>query len=403
MGRGCRDGEPPHPTITPPVGSRVYIMLPTTQKALQLSRAPEGSPKGTPNTVALASVPVPTPAHGQVLVRILAAGFNRRDEWSRHGLYPGLVYDNSTLGCDAAGMIVSQTGAPQDGLVLLVPLRGWACDPAGPGRSEADVGPNELGGRGFGILGATKPTGGVGTFCEYVAVDQDQVVPVPPHLDAIHAAALPCAATTAYRALFTKGQLQAGQTVLITGIGGGVAQLAAQLARAARAHVFVTAGSESKLDHAKQVLGVEGGALYKDEQWPKQLKQLTSTSGSSAGIDLVIDSAGGDILTQSLQAGLRDGGKVVCFGMTAVPKIQFDMRAVLRNVDLLGTTMGSIREFKEAIRFIGQHHIVPEIDTVLPSLDCATEGFNLLADASKRHGGKVVVQVAPTPGALSSL
>lgn len=376
-------------------------MLPSSQKALQLTRAPEDAPKGTPHTVAVRQVPVPPVQPGQVLVRVLAAGFNRRDEWSRHGLYPGLVYEDSTLGCDAAGVVLSpSTGVPQGGLVLPVPLRGWDSDPLGPGRDATDAGPNELGGRGFGLLGATKPTGGKGTFCEYLVLDEDQVVPAPKHLDAVYAAALPCAATTAYRALFTKGQLAPGQNVLITGIGGGVAQLAAQMARAIGAKVYVTAGSKSKLAHAKELLGVEGGTLYKEANWPKEIKQLILGQGAQ-GLDLVVDSAGGDIMAQSLQAGLRDGGKVVCYGMTAVPQIKFDMRAVLRNVDLLGSTMGSAQEFKSAIRFIEKHGIRPGIDTVLPSLDAATEGFALLADASKRQGGKVVVQVAPSPETLS--
>jgi len=90
-----------------------------------------------------------------------------------------------------------------DGLVLLVPTRGWKSDPFGPeaelpGVSD-QVAKNELGGKGFGILGCTKPTGGKGTFCEYLQVGEDQIVDAPKHLDAVHASAIPCGGVTAYR------------------------------------------------------------------------------------------------------------------------------------------------------------------------------------------------------------
>ena len=124
------------------------------------------------------------------------------------GAYPGLKYDNSTMGLDGAGIVVSGSPADSavtkghpDGLVLLVPTRGWESDIAGP---EADLPggnkkKNGLGGSGFGLLGNTKPTNGVGTFAEYVAVENDQIVAAPKHLDAVHAAALPCGGVTAYR------------------------------------------------------------------------------------------------------------------------------------------------------------------------------------------------------------
>jgi NADPH:quinone reductase-like Zn-dependent oxidoreductase len=121
--------------------------------------------------------------------------------------WPGLTYENSTFGCDGAGTIVRGSSSfkpshPQ-GLVLLNPTRGWASDAAGPeaevpGSKESKA-TNEFGGRGFGLLGATKPTGGVGCFAEYVQVAADQVVNVPAHLDALQAACLPCGGVTAYR------------------------------------------------------------------------------------------------------------------------------------------------------------------------------------------------------------
>ncbi|PWN46517.1 acetyl-CoA synthetase-like protein [Violaceomyces palustris] len=185
------------------------VSIKPRMKALQIERPQGELKKGQRNLAIVREVDTPIPKPGQVLVKMLASGFNRRDEWSMVGAYPGLTFTNSTMGCDGAGRIVHLPGASSSldkrnthpkGLVLLCPTRGWKSDPYGPEAELAgDRSTNEYGGRGFGILGGTASTGGTGTFAEYVAVDQSMVVPAPDHLDEIHSAALPCAAVTAYR------------------------------------------------------------------------------------------------------------------------------------------------------------------------------------------------------------
>ncbi|WFD35982.1 propionate--CoA ligase [Malassezia cuniculi] len=363
-------------------------------KSLRLEAPPGGPKKGSRNIVAVRDVSIPEVGPGMVLVKILAAAFNRRDEWSALGLYPGLVYENSTLGCDACGVVVDPaTLQPVDGsLQLLVPSRGWDSDPAGP---EADLPGstfrNEFGGTGFAILGATRGVRGAGTFTEYIAVKSDQLVRAPAHLDAVQASALPCAALTAYRALFTKGQVQKGQNVLVTGIGGGVALYALQLALAAGARVFVTGGSDQKIKRAID-LGASGGALYRDAEWTRKIKE--QLPAERPWLDCVVDSAGGDICAHSLRAGLRGGGRVVVLGATTAKPFSFTMREVLQNVDLMGTTLGSAAEFSKCVRFVEEHKIVPIVDTVLDGLDDALRGFELMANSEKRGGGKVVVRIA---------
>lgn len=324
------------------------MSIPSSFKALQLERPPpQDGKKPKRNVAAIRSVETPKDEQGMVLVKIAAAGFNRREEWSMIGAYPGLSYENSTLGCDGVGTIVRGKKSQEDylpahpkGLVILVPIRGWIKDPRVPEAevpgSVASKTKNRLGGSGFGLLGGTKNTGGVGTFSEYVQVESDMVVNVPAHLNAVEAAALPCGGVTAYRALFTKGELSHGKTALITGIGGGVALLALQFAIAAGVTVFVTGGSQEKIDRAVQ-LGARGGVIYHDENWPKKLASLVvERSKERPYIDVVIDSAGGDIPAQAARAGLSQGGRIVCFGMTATPMMTFTMREVLRNVDVLG-------------------------------------------------------------------
>jgi propionyl-CoA synthetase len=358
------------------------MSLPSTFKALQLEKPPSDAPKGSRNIAAIRKVSMPSEAPGMVLVKISAAGFNRRDEWGMLGQYPGLTYTNSTFGCDGVGTIVrggSHKSKNSKGLVVLVPIRGWKKAEAGPEAElpgvSSEAAKNKLGGSGFGLLGCTKPTGGVGTFAEYVQVEEEMVVDVPSHLNAVQAAALPCGGVTAFRALFTRGRLEKGQTLLITGIGGGVALLALQFAVAAGARVFVTGGSAEKIKRAVE-LGALGGVEYKDNDWPKKLAELVvEKSKDRPYLDVVLDSAGGEVPLLTAKAGLKQGGKVVCFGMTAVPKMTFTMREVLRNVEILGSTMGSEHEFKEMLKFVEQHKIVPIIDTVIDGLDNADQGF----------------------------
>ena len=160
----------------------------------------------------------------------------------------------------------------------------------------------------------------------------------------------------------------------------------------------MTGGSKEKIENARS-LGAKAGASYRDQDWPHQIRNTLPSSRPY--LDVVIDSAGGDISSQALLAGLREGGSVVIYGMTAVPKTVFTMRDVLKNINVqgmfkinTGTTLGSNHEFSESIRFIERHRIEPCIDTVLHGLDQINKGLSLLADAEKRSGGKVVIEIS---------
>ena len=151
---------------------------------------------------------------------------------------------------------------------------------------------------------------------------EKQVVLCPTHLSNEEAAAFPLAGLTAYRALFTKGQIKEGSKLLITGIGGGVALAALLLSVAAGAEVYVTSSSEKKIARAKE-LGAKDGILYTIPNWSRELKK---TSGE---LDVVLDSAGGDICTHAVPL-LKQGGTIVTYGMTLGPKTPFTMQAVLK-------------------------------------------------------------------------
>jgi NADPH:quinone reductase-like Zn-dependent oxidoreductase len=171
-----------------------------------------------------------------------------------------------------------------------------------------------------------------GTLQEYATFAASEVEECPVHLSTPEAAALPLCGTTAYRAIFNKGQIKAGQNVLITGIGGGVALAALQFACAAGATVFVTSSSAEKIRSAKE-LGASAGVSYKSPEWEKDLQKLLPKSRPY--LDLVVDGAGGDIVQRSVSL-LKKGGIIVSYGMTLGPLVPFTMTAVLKNIEVCG-------------------------------------------------------------------
>jgi zinc-binding alcohol dehydrogenase/oxidoreductase len=281
---------------------------------------------------------------GRARVRVRAAAFNRRDLWIQRGLYPGMAYP-VYLGSDGAGEVV-EVGSGADGgwvgkEVIINPSLGW-------GDGEACGGPD------FQILGM--PTRG--TMAEEVCVWIEQLAERPGHLSWEEAAALPLAGLTAYRALFSRGRLAAGERVVVTGAGGGVAQFLVQFAVAAGARVWVSSGDDDKIARAVE-LGAEGGVRYDLEGWEGELGELTG-----GGFELAVDGAGGPGFGV-LVAVACPGGRIVNYGGTAGVVPELVMRQVFwKQLDLLGSTMGSPRDFEAMLEFVGRHGIRPVIDGI---------------------------------------
>lgn len=302
--------------------------------------------------------PDPKPKDNEVVVDLKAAAFNRRDFYITRELYPGIQYP-CILGSDGAGLIGKRE-------VVINPNIDWGDNPAYQSKS-------------FHILGM--PT--YGTMAGKVAVGDDRIADKPAHLSWEEAAALPLGGLTAYRAVFTKGQLKAKDTVLISGIGGGVALFAFQFALAAGAKVFVTSGSNEKIEKAK-AMGAAGGANYKKEEWWKGLLK------ESGPVDLIIDSAGGPGFNHLLRT-CNYGARIVMYGGTQgpIPKLS-PQRIFWKQISILGSTMGNDQEFLEMVRFVDQHRIKPVIDTVY-SLEEAHKGMEQMK--SSNQFGKIVVRI----------
>ncbi len=322
-------------------------------KALRLN-APQ-APLKTEN------IPAPQAIPGKTVVHLRAAAFNRRDFWITQGLYPN-VQTPVTLGSDGAGVVAS-TGQE----VILNPGLGW-------GNRQAAQSPD------FSILGM--PTDG--TFAEQVVVPQTNVHPKPNHLNWAEAAALPLAGLTAYRALVSQGGLQPVDTVLISGVGGGVATFALQFAVAIGAKTLVTSSSTEKIEKAKR-LGATDGYDYRDENW---VQKLTEAHGP---VDLIIDSAGGEGYARLIDAAAF-GGRIVNYGATTGPPKQLDLFKVFwKQLHLIGSTMGSPDDFTAMLELVKQKTIKPIIDRTF-RFDQANEALELLS----KHGqfGKLVLQIS---------
>lgn len=301
---------------------------------------------------------LPVPSEDQVVVKLHAAALNHRDVWITQGKYPGIVTP-VVLGSDGAG---SHAGRK----VLINPNIQWGDNPRFPSPE-------------YSILGM--PVNG--TLAEFIAVSPDRLHEQPPHLSDAEAAALPLAGLTAWRALFTKGQLAAGERVLITGIGGGVALLATQLAVSAGAHVFVTSGHNHKLEAARAI-GAAGGVNYREQGWEKSLQRV------AGNFDLIIDSAGGEGF-QALLKLAAPGGRIVSYGggQGAVPS--FSPQAIFwKQLHIMGSSMGTDAEFADMLAFVAQHRLRPVIDSIVP-LEEAPEAFAKMAAGQQL--GKLVIDL----------
>jgi NADPH:quinone reductase-like Zn-dependent oxidoreductase len=301
------------------------------------------------------TVPDPVPKPGEVLVELRAAGLNRRDLLVRDGVYP---YPMPLVpGSDGAG-VRRDTGEE----VVINPGLNW-------GPSEEANGPD------FEILGGPDD----GTFAELVAVPAQNVHPKPPRLSWEEAAALPLAGVTAYRALFSRGRLRGGETVLVLGAGSGVSTFAVQLAAQGGANVLVTSSSDEKIERARS-LGAADGVNYASADWVAWVKER-------GGVDLVVDSVG-STWPQSLEC-LRPGGRCVVFGATGGTEVELPVRPFyFAQLSLLGTRMGSPEDFASLLAAVRHGVWHPVVDSVRPVAEAADALREL---ASGAHFGKLVL------------
>ena len=325
---------------------------------------------GGPERLVLEHLPDPQPGPGEAVVRLRAAALNHRDAWIRQGLYAGISLP-IVLGSDGAGHVQAVgTGVDPSLLgtaVVINPSLDWGAD-------ERVQGPA------YRILGLPDN----GTYADCVKVPAGNLFAKPDTLSWEAAAATPLAGLTAYRALVTRARVQPGETVLVTGIGGGVATFALLVARRLGARVIVTSGSDAKIARALQ-LGAGGGVNYRAENWGRAVQALCD-----GGPDVIVDSAGRDALPTLVEI-VRPGGRIVTFGATTGSPSTIEVRRIFwKQISLLGSTMGTPREFGDMLKLF-DGTLTPVVDRVFP-LAAAAEAHRRLDESGQF--GKIVLEIS---------
>lgn len=291
---------------------------------------------------------LPTIEAGEVLVKMKASAFNRRDLWIQKGQYAGLRFP-SIQGSDGCGVVTQVAEGVDkswiDKEVIINPSLNWGNNP------NTQV-------KDYAILGMAHD----GTFAEYVKVNARLLHHKPFHLSAEQAAALPLAGLTGYRALVTRAGAVKGSTVLITGVGGGVALFCLQFAVALGCNVYVTSGSDDKI--AKAIaLGAKGGVNYKKENWHKELLQL------SGGFDAIVDSACGNEFYKLIDMA-KPAGRIAFYGATLGEfKSGVPAKIFWKQLTICGSTMGSDDEFEAMVALVNNSKITPVVDEVFELKD----------------------------------
>jgi NADPH:quinone reductase-like Zn-dependent oxidoreductase len=310
---------------------------------------------GDLDQVKVEDIPEPELGDDEVILEVRAAGLNHLDIWVRKGR-PGVeLHMPHVLGSDAAG-IVRSVGANVrnvrggDSVMVNPALSCGMCEYCLRGQQSECLW--------FGIIGLARP----GTFAEYVAVPATNVHSMPSHLTFEEAASLPLSYLTAWRMLMSRAGLRPGETVLIHGIGGGVALAALQLARLAGAETIVTSSSDEKLARAK-ALGADHTINYRDtEDVAGAVKAVTG----GRGVDIAFDTAGAATLPTDV-AAVRRGGRIVLCGVTTGAAADLNLSAVYWNhLTIMGSTMGSHEDFRQMLRAVSATGLRPVIDSVEP-------------------------------------
>jgi NADPH:quinone reductase-like Zn-dependent oxidoreductase len=331
---------------------------------------------GGRDALRIAERPDPEPGPGQVRVRVRAVALNHLDIWVRKGI-PGVQYPLPLIpGCDGAGLVDALgpgvTGLEPGSECVLAP--GVSC-----GRCEACSRGDDNLCRYYGILGENRD----GTCADFIVVPGQNVLAKPGNLSFEEAAALPLPFLTAWHMLMARARLRPGETVLIHAAGSGVSTAAIQMADMVGARILVTAGSDEKLEKAKE-LGAEVGINYRTHDFAEEVRRLTG----KRGVDVVLDHVGEDTWEGNIKS-LAKGGRLVFCGntsgvqaMTSLPHVFF------KSLSLLGSTMGSRSEVHEILRLAEKEVLQPVVDRVLP-LERVEEGHRVLED--REAFGRVVL------------
>lgn len=324
-------------------------------------------------------IPVPEIGADDVLVKVRYAALNRLDNFVRRGWAGLQLKMPHILGSDGAGTLAAlgeRVSGWQIGQRVTYNPTLWC------GKCAYCVAGEHPYCDEFAMLGEHAP----GNYAEYVRVPARNLLAVPDDADLLAAAAAPVVFVTAWRMLFTKGNLQAGESVLIVGAGGGVNTAAVQLAKFAGATVFVIAGDAAKAE-AALALGADW-AIDRSVQpnWGKAVWARTNRRG----VNVVVDNVGEPTWLNSLRS-LGAGGRLLTVGGTAGYNAVTPINLVFaRQLHIIGSTMGSQADFNKVMTLIFAGKIKVAVDEVFPLQAYPAALARMMTD---QHFGKLVVEI----------
>jgi NADPH:quinone reductase-like Zn-dependent oxidoreductase len=314
----------------------------------------------------------------QVLVQVRAAALNRLDLFVASGL-PGVSYRfPHIIGSDGAGVVQAVGAAvrelgPGDRVMVNPTLSCGQCPACTSGEDSLCFR--------LQVIGEHVP----GTAAEYIVVPGRILARVPPGMPWPQAASFSLATLTAWRMLTTLARVESGETILIWGIGGGVALAALQIAGVLGARTIVTSGVTAKLETAR-TMGADATINHREADVAAEVRELTAGRGA----DVVVDSVGEQSWPQSLRA-LRRGGRLVVCGATSGPMVSLDLRRLFwHQWSVLGSTLGNRREYAEILEMAQAGKLWPVVDRVVP-IDEALEAYHRLQRSEQM--GKLVIEI----------
>ena len=312
--------------------------------------------------------PDPAPAPGESVLKVAASALNRVDLYMRDN-GAGITHTlPQVMGVEAAGEIAEA----EPGSGLKPGMKAILFSEAFCGRCRYCLAGDQPLCENVKIMGEHRHGG----FAEYIAMPSRCFMPLPDDADLVAAGALMTGHLTAWRMLFGKKTLQPGESALIVGIGGGVAVACLQLAKLVGARVFVTSSSDAKIERAL-AMGASGGVNYRNDRVASAILEM-----SGGGVDMVIDSVGEASWGDSLRS-LRRGGRLVTCGATTGSNPSADLqRLFIRQLEIYGSTGGSIGEFRQLLDVFNRGLVAPVIDETFEMQDIR-QAFDRLASGAQ--------------------
>ena len=331
---------------------------------------------GGPDVLRYEEAADPVLSDGRAIVRVRACALNHLDLWERRGLERVALPLPHISGSDIAGEILEASGGavPPGTRVMLQPgLRCRACAACRDGRDNECVA--------YDVLGLRSDGG----YAERVSVPIENLVPIPPQIDFVTAAAFPLTFLTAWHMLKTRAAVRPGEVVLVLAGASGVGQAAIQLALQFGARVFATSAPEKA--RSTRAIGAEEVFDHYEGDFSREVKRATGGRGA----DVVVEHVGRATWDRSVRS-LANGGRLVTCGATTGPAAAVDLQHLFaRQLSLLGSYMGTFEELRQAARLFFDSRVAPVIDEVLP-LPRAAEAQRRLEE--KGQFGKIVLEVA---------